>query len=359
MHPIPTLLSTLFRIAAVAVMTVGTLTACSSADTDTPAGEQLAADAVLPIDVPAGTKLVVADDANRLKTLFRLSGEQDRLGADVSYANFSSGPLRLEAIRSGNAQLGRVGDVPPILAQYSDSGVPIVGAVQYDGTGATLATAPGSGIETLNDLRGKKIAINEGTSQQATVLRNLKAAGLTIKDVQPVNLGLAEFADGLRASQVDAAVLKQPDRIRYLTSTEGKGSKEIANAPGANPGLYYVYASNKALGDSAQAAAIREFVIRWYRAEKWLNEHKDVWIQEYLIKDQNVTPEDARVIAASDGNTIVPGFTDEIIGIQQETVDLLQSAGAFAGKDLKAKEEFDVRFAELTPDAELPAGAKQ
>jgi len=231
--------------------------------------------------------------------------------------------------------------------------------VQYDGPGATLATAPGSGIEKLEDLRGKKIAINEGTAQQAIVLRNLKAAGLSIKDVQPVNLGLAEFADGLRANQVDAAVLKQPDRFRYLASTEGKGSKEIPNAPGANPGLYYVYASNDALGNAAQAAAIREFVIRWYRAEKWLNEHKDVWVQEYLIKDQNVAPEDAKVIAESDGLSSVPGFTDETIGIQQETVDLLQSAGAFAGKDLKAKDEYDFRFADLTLDAPLPTPAKQ
>jgi sulfonate transport system substrate-binding protein len=352
-------LSSLFRFAVVATVTAGALTACSSADSDKPAGEQLAADAALPIDVPAGTKLVVADDANRLKTLFRLSGEQELLSSEVTYANFSSGPLRLEAIRSGNAQLGRVGDVPPILAQYSDAGVPIVGAVRYDGPGSTLATAPGSGIESLDDLRGKKIAINEGTAQQAIVLRNLKAAGLTIKDVQPVNLGLAEFADGLRANQVDAAVLKQPDRFRYLTSTEGKGSKEIPNAPGANPGLYYVYASNEALGDSAQAAAIREFVIRWYRAEKWLNEHKDVWVQEYLIKDQNVSPEDAEVIAASDGYTTAPGFTDEVIGIQQETIDLLQSAGAFAGKDLEAKQEYDFRFADLKQDAKLPTGATQ
>jgi sulfonate transport system substrate-binding protein len=350
------LLSTLFRFAVIATVAAGALTACSSADT---AGERLAADAALPIEVPKGTKLVVADDANRLKTLFALSGEQDRLSADVTYANFSSGPLRLEAIRSGNAQLGRVGDVPPILAHYSDAGVPIVGAVQHDGSGQTLVTSPESGIHSLNDLAGKRIAINEGTAQQAVVLRNLKSVGLDINDVEPVNLGVAEFADGLRSDQIQAAVLKQPDRFRYLASTEGKGSIEIPNAPGAYPGLYYVYASNDALSNPAQAAAIREFIIHWYRAEQWLNENKDVWVREYLVKDQNVTPEDAQVIAESDGYGKVPGLTDEIIGIQQQTIDLLQSAGAFAGKDLKAKDEYDLRFAKLTQDSQLPVGAEQ
>ena len=354
----PATLSTLLRLTVVAAVTAASLTACSSAESPTSA-EKLGADAALPIEVPAGTKLVVADDANRLKKLFELSGEQDRLSAEVTYANFSSGPLRLEAIRSGNAQLGRVGDVPPILAQYSDAGVPIVGVVQHDGAAMTLATAPGSGIESPSDLAGKKIAINEGTAQQALILRTLKSAGLSIEDVEPVNLGLAEFADGLRANQIDAAVLKQPDRFRYLASTEGKGSKEIPNAPGTYPGLYYVYAGNAPLADPAQAAAIREFVIRWYRAEQWLNENKDVWISEYLIKDQNVTPEDAAVIAETDGFSKAPGFTDEVIDIQQQTVDLLQDAGAFPGAPLKARDEYDFRFADLTAGAPLPTTAKQ
>lgn len=345
----------LARLAVVAVLAGSSLIACGTDGPTQSAGGRLGAEEPVPVEVPDGTTLVVADDANRLKTLFALSGEQERLSADVTYANFSSGPLRLEAIRSGNAQLGRVGDVPPILAQYSDAGVPIVGTVQHDGPGAQIATSPESGIATLKDLAGKKVAINEGTSQQATLLRNLKSAGLTIDDIEVVNLGLAEFADGLRAEQINAAVLKQPDRARYLASTEGRGSSELPNAPGASPGLMYVYASRDALSDQAQAAAIREFVIGWYRAEQWLNDNKDVWIDEYLVKDQNVSREDARAIADADGAGTPPGFTDEVIEIQQETIDLLQSAGAFAGKKLSARDEFDFRFADLTVNSPRPA----
>lgn len=341
------LLTPLSRVLLAAGLVASLATACQSSGSGAPGSGALAADAPIPVAVPDGTTLVVADDANRLKTLFALSGEQDRLTAEVTYANFSSGPLRLEAIRSGNAQLGRVGDVPPILAHFSDAGVPIVGAVKHDGNGLVLATSPGSGIRSLKDLAGKKIAINEGTAQQAVVLRNLRAAGLSIKDVQSVNLGLAEFADGLRAEQVNAAVLKQPDRVRYLDSTAGQGSIEIPNAPGAYPGLYYVYASREALSDPARAAAIREFVVAWYRAEQWLNDHKQTWIDEYLIKDQKVSPQDARAIAEADGTSAVPGFTDEVIMTQQQTIDLLQEAGAFPGKQLHAEDEFDARFADL------------
>ena len=67
---------------------------------------EASADQLLPRDVPPGTSLVIADDANYVASLLKLSGEQEKLAADVTYANFSSGPLRLEAIRAGAAQYG-------------------------------------------------------------------------------------------------------------------------------------------------------------------------------------------------------------------------------------------------------------
>ncbi|SHJ70629.1 sulfonate transport system substrate-binding protein [Aureimonas altamirensis DSM 21988] len=298
----------------------------------------------LPRDVPPGTSLVIADDANYVASLLKLSGEQDKLAADVTYANFSSGPLRLEAIRAGAAQVGAVGDVPPILAHYSDAGVVVVGAVVTAGPGNLVTTAPGSGIETLEDLKGKRVGINVGTAQQATVLRNLEAVGLGIADIEPVNLGLSEFADALRGGQIDAAVLKQPDRARYLASVEGQGARALDNAPGTATNLKYLYAAKTALDDPAQAAAIADFVEAWYRAHAWRNGNRDTWIADYLVKDQRLSQDDAEQVWISEGDaTRAPGL-EAIVPIQQKTIDLLQAGGAFPGKTLKAEDEFDFRF---------------
>jgi len=303
----------------------------------------------IPVGVPKGVKLVVADDANYVAKLLELSGEQQKLASDVSYANFTSGPLRLEAIRAGAAQLGAVGDVPPILAQYSGANVVIVGAVVTSGPGNLITTGPTSGIETLADLKGKKIGINVGTAQQATVLRNLKASGLTIADITPVNLGLAEFADALRAGQIDAAVLKQPDRARYLNSVQGQGdARALDNAPGTNTNIKYLYASASALEDPAQAAAIRDYVVHWYRAHLWKNGQRDVWISEYLVKNQRLKEDDAALVWESEGDaTSIPGLA-RLVPVQQETTDLLQAAGSFKGRRLDAKEQFDLRYQELS-----------
>jgi sulfonate transport system substrate-binding protein len=305
-------------------------------------------EAELPAKVPSGVKLVIADEANNVKTLMKLSGEQDKLAANVAYANFTSGPLRQEAIKAGAAQVGAVGDVPPILAQYANTGFKIVGAIKASGTSSRITTAPGTDINSLADLKGKKLGVNEGTASQAALLRNLRGAGLTVADIKPIKLGLAELADALRARQIDAAMLKQPDRERYLATSASAGAKALENAPGANSGLSYLYASPEALKDPAVAAAIRDFVIHWYRALIWTNANKDRVIKDYLVADQKLSLADATTVVEGQGTLSVPGFTEQTIATQQETIDLLQSANSFTGKTLVARDEFDLRFAGLS-----------
>jgi sulfonate transport system substrate-binding protein len=248
-----------------------------------------------------------------------------------------------------------VGDVPPILAQYSNAGVIIVAAVTGSGKAQVLATAAGSGIRTMADLKGKRIGINDGTAQQAVLFRNLRSIGLGIDDIRPVKLGLADFVDALRGGQIDAAVLKQPDRARYL-ATAATGAIELPSTPeaSAHSGNNFLYATVKALNDPAQAAAIRDFVIHWYRAYLWKNTHQESWIEDYLIKDQKLKHGDAVVVADSQGtHTTVPGFTPAFIASQQQTIDILQAAHVFGGKHLDARDEFDPRFAAL--DEKSPA----
>lgn len=316
----------------------------------------LADDLSLPTRVPSGVKIVLADDANNAASLLKLSGEYGKLASDVSFANFSSGPLRLEAIRAGAAQVGAVGDVPPILAHFSGADVVIVGVVVTEGPTTIIATAPDSGISELKDLKGKKVGINPGTAQQAIVFRNLRSTGLKPEDIVPINLGLSEFADALRAGQIDAAVLKQPDRARYLKSVAGTGATEINNAGDGNKNLKILYASKAALADPAQAAAIRDLVVHWYRAHLWKNDNADIWAKEYLIKDQRLSADDARsVIESEKGKSYIPDWKTEIIPRQQLTIDLLQEAGNFKGRELKAEDEFDHRFDGLTNESKAAA----
>ena len=86
-------------------------------------------------------------------------------------------------------------------------------------------------INTIQDLKGKRIAFSEGTASHSLLINTLEAAGLTSNDIIQVKTGYGtEVAQAFKAKQVDAAVVFTPDdddciaafpkgEIKVLTST--------------------------------------------------------------------------------------------------------------------------------------------
>lgn len=298
----------------------------------------------LPTRIPAGTKLVVADQNEALQTLIRASGVQARLSSTVTYANFLGGPAILEAFRAGALDLATVGNTPPIQAHAAGEKIPIVVARVSSETDYFLAVRPGLKINSLEELKGKSIAYGEGTGRQPFVLNALKLAGLTRKDVKLVPLRAADFPDAIRTGQVDVAALNEPHFSRYLADFADRGASALPKQQNDRlpKSLTYLYASKKALDDPAKAAAIREFVAGWIDASRWSNNNVDAWVDAYYVKRQNLKPEDGRKIVASEGTYQFP-LLASLIAKQQSLIDVIHEAGDLP-KRLDAREEFDLRF---------------
>ncbi|MBA4444957.1 ABC transporter substrate-binding protein, partial [Cylindrospermopsis raciborskii CS-506_C] len=91
------------------------------------------------------------------------------------------------------------------------------------------------GINTIADLKGKKVAVEEGTVDHFLLLLGMKKAGLTSNDIilQPLETGAASAA--FVAGQVDAVGVFAPFTTKAL---ERPGSKELFSSrdfPGAIP----------------------------------------------------------------------------------------------------------------------------
>lgn len=71
-----------------------------------------------------------------------------------------------------------------------------------------IVTSKKSGIKTMDDLKGRRVAVgdlNSGTEMNARAL--LKGHGITYDDLQVDYLGFSEAVDALRGGKIDAAVL--------------------------------------------------------------------------------------------------------------------------------------------------------
>jgi NitT/TauT family transport system substrate-binding protein len=91
------------------------------------------------------------------------------------------------------------------------------------------------GIKTVADLKGKKIAVEEGTVDHFLLLRGLKKAGLQPEDIRLVPLETGKAAAAFVGGQVDAVGVFAPFTTQAL---KRPGSKEIFSSkefPGAIP----------------------------------------------------------------------------------------------------------------------------
>lgn len=300
----------------------------------------------LPTQVPAGTKLIAADQNEKLQTLLKASGEEEKIAAEVTYANFIGGPAILEAFRAGALDIATVGNAPPIQAHAAGEEIPIVATRATSEPDYHFAVRPGLKVGKLEEFRGKRIAYAEGTGRQPFVLTALKLAGLTTKDVTLVPLRASDFPDAIRTGQVDIAALNDPHLSRYIADFTSEGGSALPDAEHDRlpRNLTYLYASAAALKDPAKSAAIRDFVQRWIAANRWASANAEQWVDAYYVKVQQLKPEDGHAVVESEGEISFPLLKD-LIAQQQATIDLIFEAGDIPER-LDAREEFDLRFDE-------------
>lgn len=106
-------------------------------------------------------------------------------------------------------------------------------------------------INSMNDLRGKKIAVAFGTPSHTFLLQSLKAAGLNYNDIQIVEAPSAiDAAAYFKAGRVDAAVVWSPDDEDCLQNVPG--SHVLTSTKVATHIIPDVFYAKKAWIDSHQ-----------------------------------------------------------------------------------------------------------
>lgn len=146
----------------------------------------------------------------------------------VKWVEFQFGPPMLEALGAGAIDLGPVGDTPPIFAQAG--GANLVYAAATPSAQHAVLVPKGSPLQTLADLKGKKIAFGKGSSAHNVAVKVLALAGLGLKDVEPVYLAPADATAAFNGGNIDAwvvwdpyyAIAQQRYEARVLADTSDK-----------------------------------------------------------------------------------------------------------------------------------------
>ncbi|WP_333773549.1 ABC transporter substrate-binding protein [Streptomyces sp. IBSBF 3136] len=324
------------------------LSGCAKGDAS--ADTKAAATKPLADKVPAGTSLKIASYQNTQQLQFRLA-KLPALPFTVSdWVNLGAGPDIINAFRAESLDLANNAGIPPIQAHYQGFDAKIVAIDITRKPNYVFATKPGSDIRSVQDFKGRKLAFSQGQAQGVVLLRALKKAGLKYDEVKLVPLTSNQFLTALQSGQVDVAPLANSQAPAYLKQYGSKGARTITTD--VVDLLNLLWAPQSVLADPAKAAAIAAYIPQWAKGQVWQYEHPDVWNEEFYVKTQNLTPDQAKSISALANKPLFPPRWDEAIAWEQETADLLAEGGFVKKFDVSSL--FDHRFEPLAARA-VPA----
>src|SRR4051794_39663107 len=282
-------------VAAAGLLALGsTLVACASTS-----------EAVAPLSSPGGSgagshpewkkyTFTIGDNGgDGRQELAKITGVFDNAPYKVKFARFAYGPPLVQAAASGDIDLGSVGDVPPITGAAKEYGFKVVAvnrSLTPDQAVENIIVPKGSKLKTAADLKGKRIAVPQGSSAHGLALNALKSAGLTPKDVKLVFLDPAAGATAFNTGKVDAWSIWNPQSAIAVRG----GARIVAKGPPPIDQVnnYYV-ATDKSLGDPGRRAALTDVLTRIARMFNWAQQHPDDYAKA-IAKETGVPLDDAR-----------------------------------------------------------------
>ncbi len=131
-------------------------------------------------------------------------------GIHVKWVEFPAGPQLLEGLNVGSVVFGEAGEAPPIFAQAANPNLVYVANQPPAPTAEALIVQKDSPIRSIQDLKGKRIALNKGSNVHYLLLKLLEANKLSLNDIQPVYLPPSDARAAFEKGAVDAWVIWDP-----------------------------------------------------------------------------------------------------------------------------------------------------
>jgi sulfonate transport system substrate-binding protein len=310
---------------------------------------RLSATSPLPARVAYSAELSISVITAQLA--LQASGQLSRLPFRVSgWPDVQAGPGVIEAFRAHCVDVASNAGIPPVQAHSSGLRAKIVAVGLTRDPVYEFATAPGSGLTSVSQFRGRRLAFSRGQAQGAVLLRALADAGISAKDVDLVALHSGEFLTALEANRVDVALLAEPVLTEYLDGFGRQGAGAVYT-PVVDL-LDVLWSPVEALADPAKVAAIRAFIPFWAQAQVWTYEHPQEWLQACYVENRHLSAAQGDLMLKTESKPYFPPSWDSAIAWEQQTAGLLGAGGRDERFDVAAL--FDRRFEGIAAGA-VPA----
>ncbi|MFQ7453201.1 MAG: ABC transporter substrate-binding protein [Flavonifractor plautii] len=138
-------------------------------------------------------------------------GYFEEVGLTVETFEFQGGPAEIAAMASGDIDISQIGHGAHKLCIQGEAKI-----FQMDHTTSLSDVVVGNkakGIETIEDLKGKTVAVSSGTSSEIILEQALARAGMTMDDINTVEMTVDGMTTAMISGQIDAAASWSPNTV--------------------------------------------------------------------------------------------------------------------------------------------------
>ena len=154
------------------------------------------------------------------------SGELEKTtGYKINWRMFGGGGDVIKAMASGDVQVGEAGSSPLTAAASQGQDIKLIWILDDIADAEALIARNGSGINSVKDLKGKKVATPFVSTAHYQLMVAMKLDGVDPKSVNVMNLRPPEIAAAWERGDIDATFIWDP----VLSKIKGNG-KSIATS---------------------------------------------------------------------------------------------------------------------------------
>ncbi|OPA89384.1 aliphatic sulfonate ABC transporter substrate-binding protein [Pseudomonas fluorescens] len=263
----------------------------------------------------------------------------------VDFAEFAGGNLIVEALAAGSLDIGAMSEIPPIFSIQSHREPKLIAVLQGDVNNQVILIPKDSTLESVAQLKGKRVGYVRATTSHYFLIKALKEQGLTFNDITAVPLTPQDGFSAFQSGQLDAWVIYG---VFIQLAKFRSGARVLKTALGYLSGNYLIAARPAALQDPLRKQAIQDYLQRQARTLDWMNNNPEPW----AAKSAQLLGVDKAVFTDMYNSRSQPykllDVSEQAIASQQEVADLFFNAGVLSER-LDVSPLWDRQFKLLPP----------
>lgn len=271
---------------------------------------------------PAPGVLNVASQKGNTRAVVEASSALKGAGYKVAWSEFGAAAPLLEALSAGAVDVGGVGDAPFVFAYAAGSKIKAVAALKSAGSGAGVAVIVpnASPLQTVGDLKGRRVATGKGSVGHYLLLRLLERAGLALDAVKIVFLSPGDGKAALQRGAVDAWSTWAP----YIgLATLHDANRVLADGRGLFTGYSFMAANETAIDN--KRVLLQDFVARLEVAYRWAEANPGLYAAA-LARDTGLPVDVEADLIRRQGVGLVK-ITPDIAQAEASALELFRRAG--------------------------------